>query len=185
MSEIIPRSFYSRRVIEVAPDLVGMWLVRQINGARQQVQIVETEAYEQSEPACHAHRGQTSRNIVMFGCAGYAYVYFVYGMHYCFNIVTDKENTASAVLIRAVAFRDHARLGAGPAKACKALSIDKTLNGIDVTNPQGGLWLEVGEFPPLTQTTRIGITKGVDLPWRWYWQGHQSVSKTSRDLDKK
>lgn len=164
---------------------------------------METEAYEPNDPAMHAYRRRTERNQAMFGAAGSTYVYLIYGTYHCLNVVTDQEGIPSAVLIRALQLETvptwmdeqptaqlptaqlH-RLAAGPGKLCRALSIDLTLNAT-LLQPGQPLWLEHrstqfqqglerGEFR-LTQTTRIGLTKGTDLPWRWYWSGCPAVSK--------
>jgi len=174
----------------VAPQLLGCYLVRQIDGVTYRGLIVETEAYDQSDPACHGYQRMTPRNQAIFGRAGTVYVYRIYGIHFCVNIVCDRPNFCSAVLIRAlhmetvppwVEREKHKteRVAAGPAKLCHLLQIDLSLNG-KVLSPTSGLWLEAGEHQlnyPIYQTTRIGITKGVDIPWRWYLQGHPAVSR--------
>lgn len=203
MREIYPQwidaAWFSRPAVQVAPDLIGCMLVRQLPD-RSQVRglIVETEAYEPNDPACHAYRRQTTRNAVMFGPAGMSYVYLIYGMYHCLNIVTDRSGIPSAVLIRALQLetippgvepqqllKPH-RIAAGPGKLCRALQIDLTLTALPL-QPNQPLWLEhrhsdlqhqldAGQLS-LTQTTRIGLTQGVDLPWRWYLANHPAVSK--------
>ncbi len=147
-------------------------------------QIVETEAYEPGDPACHAYRRMTERNAVMFGPPGYAYVYLIYGRYFCFNVVTAGAGIASAVLIRALAMegsyaspkKPH-RVAAGPSLLCQVMEIDRSLNGIALV-PAAGLWLEPRQSqPPIVQTTRIGLSQGVDIPWRWYVEGHPAVSR--------
>ena len=184
---------------EVAPGLIGCKLVRRMpDGVTVQGLIVETEAYGPDDPAMHAYRRRTSRNQVMFGPAGRVYVYQIYGSYHCLNIVTDRDGTASSVLIRAVQLesvpawidpqqetKTH-RIAAGPSKLCRALKIDLTLNAT-LLQPEQALWLEHRDFQfqqllekghlALTQTTRIGLTKGVDLPWRWYLSDCPAVSK--------
>lgn len=189
----------SRSSVEVAPDLLGCTLVRRCaDGRVYRGLIVETEAYAPDDPACHAYRGQTARNAVMFGPAGFSYVYFIYGIYHCINVVTDSEAVPSAVLIRAIAL-DHVppwvsekqrqqphRVAAGPGKLCRALDIDCSLNGIPF-HPDQPLWLEPRQpavqqaiangSTALVQTTRIGLTRGIELPWRWYIANCPAVSK--------
>lgn len=192
-------AWLQRSAPEVAPDLVGCTLVRQLpDGACYRGRIVETEAYAPGDPACHAYRRKTARNEVMFGPPGGCYVYLIYGIYHCINVVTDAETVPSAVLIRALQLeiippwvdekqrRQPYRIAAGPGKLCRALQIDRTLNGI-VFEPGNALWLEPrsADFQQaiahreltLVQTTRIGLTRGVDLPWRWYLANCRAVSK--------
>jgi DNA-3-methyladenine glycosylase len=180
----------------VAPTLLGMVLVRQFaDGLQVRAQIVETEAYTAGDPACHAYRRKTRRNQVMFGPPGHLYVYRIYGLYHCLNIVTEAEGIASAVLIRAAQLDclpewipankrlKPARVAAGPGLLCQALRIDGSHNGWrlePVAVGQEGIWLEgspawEAQFP-IVQTTRIGITRGAELPWRWYIKGHPAVS---------
>ena len=152
--------------------------------------IVETEAYAVGDPAFHAYKRRTDRNAVVFGPAGRSYVYLIYGIYHCFNVVTDVDGVPSAVLIRALQLESvpdgenlH-RFAAGPGKLCLALHIDRSLNGA-LLQPGEALWLEhrSSEQPQLAssdsivQTTRIGISKGVDLPWRWYIKNCPAVSR--------
>jgi DNA-3-methyladenine glycosylase len=183
----------------VAPDLLGCTLVRRWpDGRTLRGMIVETEAYTAGDPACHAYRRRTARNAVMFGPSGFSYVYLIYGIYHCLNVVTDVEGTASAVLIRALQLetlppalahlppRQRERVAAGPGKLCRALDIDLTLTALPFA-PDQALWLE-GRSPQMqqhlhqtpdaiVQTTRIGITQGVELPWRWYLRDCRAVSK--------
>lgn len=160
--------------------------------------IVETEAYAPDDPACHAYRRQTARNRVMFGKAGMTYVYLIYGMYHCLNIVTDREGSPSAVLIRALQLdrippwidltkpAKLDRIAAGPGKLCRALQIDLRHTALPL-QPGQPLWLEhrAAEFQQhidqgvqsLIQTTRIGLTQGADLPWRWYLSPCRAISK--------
>jgi DNA-3-methyladenine glycosylase len=169
---ILNRKFYERDTLQVARALLGTKLVRQINGLKLAGMIVETEAYcGETDSACHAHRGKTPRNAVMFGKPGYAYVYFTYGMHYMLNLVTEAEGNPCAVLVRAIVpvtgvkemeslrKRKGAELTNGPAKICQALNIDKSLNGWDLTLGSK-LWVEnYKSFPAksILATPRIGI----------------------------
>lgn len=191
-AQIVEPNWLSRPSTEVSPDLVGCILVRQFeDGSLLRGMIVETEAYGPQDPACHAYRRRTPRNEAMFGLAGSSYVYLIYGIYYCLNIVTDQAQVASAVLIRALQLEfipnlvslptptKAARIAAGPGKLCQVLQIDRSLNG-QVLAPGQPLWLEhrPSDFvPDLVQTTRIGLTKGADLPWRWYLNNCTAVSK--------
>nr|WP_199290133.1 DNA-3-methyladenine glycosylase [Leptolyngbya sp. FACHB-36] len=189
----------SRQSTQIAPDLIGCTLVRQTSNAEVwRGVIVETEAYEPDDPAMHAYQRRTVRNQVMFASAGHAYVYRIYGYYHCLNVVTDQEGIASSVLIRALELeqippwvdlqqepKSH-RVAAGPGKLCLALKIDQSLNST-LLQPGQPLWLEHREPQfqqqlesgqlTLTQTTRIGLTKGVDLPRRWYLSSSAAVSK--------
>lgn len=198
-SPYIDPQWLSRPAPEVAPDLIGCVLVRQLpDGAIVRGLIVETEAYAADDPACHAYRRRTPRNSVMFGPAGVSYVYLIYGIYHCLNVVTDLDGLPSAVLIRALQLEGipawiapqekvklH-RLAAGPGKLCQTLKIDRALNGTPL-QPDSPLWLEHRsdrlqrqldtDQLTLTQTTRIGLTQGVELPWRWYLTKCPAVSR--------
>jgi DNA-3-methyladenine glycosylase len=203
---LIPASWCDRPATAVAPDLLGCTLARQLpNGPLIRSVIVETEAYTPEDPACHAYRGLTPSNAAMFGPPGHSYVYFIYGLYHCLNVVTQAPGIGSAVLIRALeltaaseeilAFQLTAkqtaakqaaakqkpyRIAAGPGKLCRALNIDRALNGVPY-HPDSGLWLEHRLQPvnpdEIVQTTRIGITKAADRPWRWYLKSSLAVSK--------
>ena len=194
MTRIDPH-WLARPAPEVAPDLVGCTLVRRMpTGETIRGLIVETEAYTQDDPACHGYHGPTPARQTIFGPPGLAYVYFTYGMYHCFNVVTDRAGYASAVLLRALDLdrlpagyrlppreKPH-RVAAGPGKLCRILAIDRSLNGVPL-DPASGLWLEErtgATAVPLQQTTRIGITRGAELPWRWCLAGHPAVSKPVR-----
>ena len=166
------RKFYNRPTLEVARDLLGKKLIRRIDGTALSGIIVETEDYcGTNDSACHAHRGRTSRNAVMFGPPGFAYVYFTYGMHYLLNLVTQEEGNPCAVLLRAIEplsglaemrarrKRHGKELTNGPAKLCQALAIDKSFNGWDLTKGSQ-LWVEdyqTVESQSILSTPRIGI----------------------------
>ena len=191
-NQIVESSWLERPATEVAPDLVGCMLVRQMaDGEVLRGMIVETEAYCPGDPACHAYRRRTTRNGVMFEGAGVSYVYLIYGRYHCLNVVTDQVGVASAVLIRALQLEPlpkwietnqsskFHRLAAGPGKLCDVLKIDLSLNGL-VLQPGQPLWLEhraIAFQPQLVQTTRIGLSQGIDLPWRWYLKDCLAVSK--------
>lgn len=183
---ILSRNFYERDTVKVARALLGKKLVRRINSVLLSGMIVETEAYCGTEDsACHAHRGQTPRNTIMFGPPGHAYVYFTYGMHYMLNLVTEKEGNPCAVLIRAVwplagieemearRGRKGKELANGPAKLCQALGINKSLNGWDLTCGRE-LWVEDYETVSekmITSAPRVGIDYAQkehrEAPWRF------------------
>lgn len=190
---LIEPSWCDRPSVEVAPDLIGCVLVRQMpDGLLIRGLIVETEAYAPDDPACHAYRGKSNRNASMFGPPGYSYVYLIYGMYHCLNVVTEPEGIGSAVLIRALSLdrlpshmtsqqaKAPHRIAAGPGKLCRALEIDRALDGA-IYHPNTGLWLEspTSALDPsdIVQTTRIGITKAAERPWRWYLKDHPAVSK--------
>ncbi|MGL5196632.1 MAG: DNA-3-methyladenine glycosylase [Chroococcales cyanobacterium] len=194
---IVEPEWLARPSTEVAPALIGCALVRQLpDGERIRGTIAETEAYQPGDPASHAYRRQTPRNQAMFGPPGTIYVYLIYGMYHCLNIVCDRPEVASAVLIRALQLdimpsgiqkkEKLSRIAAGPGKLCRTLQIDRNLNDRPL-QAGGPLWLE--HRPPefqqqldqgtlsLVQTTRIGISVGTDLPWRWYLANSPAVSK--------
>ncbi len=141
-SKILPRAYFRRPTLQVARSLLGKYLVRK-NGRRVVAgRIVEVEAYIGTEDrACHASKGRTARTEVMFGPAGVTYVYLIYGMHHCFNIVTERAGQPAAVLVRAVEDADTRALIDGPGRVCRFLEIDRTLNRMDLTTG-GKLWVE-------------------------------------------
>jgi DNA-3-methyladenine glycosylase len=182
---LIERSFFDRHPAEVAPELLGCTLhVRGCSGV-----IVETEAYHESEPSCHAFKGRTARTDRLFGPPGTAYVYFTYGMHWCFNIVTSDEGVGAAVLIRALIpetgidkmrerraesrkpgsapLRDIG-LCSGPAKLVQAMGITMEDNGRDLCVPNAEIHVEPGLLKTeVLVGPRIGISEAKDLPWRF------------------
>jgi DNA-3-methyladenine glycosylase len=181
----LPPTFFSRPAPDVARDLIGMTLLVDGVGGP----LVEVEAYDQSDPASHSFRGPTPRNAAMFGPAGHAYVYRIYGMHWCLNIVCE---TGSAVLLRALEPRQglaqmHERRGAvgerqlcsGPGKLCQALGVDLGHNTLSMTEPPFALLPREAEYD-LAIGPRIGITKGVETPWRFGLMGSQFLSKPFR-----
>lgn len=176
----LKKDFYNRNTLEVAKDLLGYKLCRKINGQILAGVIVETEAYTQNDPACHAFRGKTPRAATLFKKPGLAYVYFTYGMHHCFNVVTEAEETAGAVLIRALDPVEPLANTNGPAKLCRELFITRELNEVDLTLRTSELWLEAGKKIPKNKiytTTRIGIKQAADYPWRFYVKENAFVSK--------
>src|SRR5450432_3544628 len=181
----LKRSFFARSVHEVAPDLIGATLlVDGVGGV-----IVEVEAYHHSEPAAHSFNGPTPRNQVMFGPPGFSYVYRSYGIHWCVNFVCEKAGSASAVLIRALqpthgipamrrrrGLHDERSLCSGPGKLCEALGITDKHNGLALDAPPLALHARIGKVDVVTGL-RIGITKAVELPWRYGLKGSKFLSK--------
>jgi DNA-3-methyladenine glycosylase len=181
----LKRSFFGRSVHEVAPDLIGATLL--VNGVGGI--IVEVEAYHHSEPAAHSFRGPTPRNMVMFGPPGFSYVYRSYGIHWCVNFVCEKAGEASAVLIRALepthslaamrrrrGLEDERSLCSGPGKLCEALGITIKHSELALDAPPFALHARVGK-PDVVVGVRIGLTKAVDLPWRYGLKGSKFLSK--------
>jgi DNA-3-methyladenine glycosylase len=184
----IRKAFFERSVHLVAPDLIGATLIVDgVGGA-----IVEVEAYHHTEPAAHSFRGQTARNAVMFGPPGYAYVYRSYGIHWCVNFVCEAKGSASAVLIRAIEpttgldimrrrrrVDDVRLLGSGPGRVCEALAITGAHNGLAVDRPPFAL-RERDREVEVSTGVRIGLTKAVELPWRYGLKGSRFLSKPFR-----
>src|ERR1700722_2699803 len=194
----LARGFYRPSADIVAPRLLGHWLVRNTPQGPCGGIIVETEAYLTGDAACHAFNGETKRNRVMWGPPGHAYVYFIYGNHWCFNVVCLPAGQAEAVLVRALEPRfgldfmrarrrvaEDRNLSNGPGKLCAALAIDRTHDGVDLCdadtpvfiarNP--GLRRTLHQSGPMITTTRIGITQAADLPLRFYLDGSVYVSR--------
>jgi DNA-3-methyladenine glycosylase len=199
----LPSDFYARPVLEVARELIGCVVEHRPAGGGEPLTsgvIVETEAYHDSEPACHAFVGLTPRTRILFGPPGRAYVYRSYGIHALLNAVCEPEGIGAAVLIRALeplagleAMRARrAPLGAGggtpmrdeelcsgPGKLTQALGIELSENGVDLVRgpvrilPREATWRE----PRIIAGTRIGITKAVELPWRFSVAGNRNVSR--------
>jgi DNA-3-methyladenine glycosylase len=179
------KSFFARSVHEVAPDLIGAtFLVNGVGGI-----IVEVEAYDQTDPAAHSFRGPTPRNAVMFGPPGFTYVYLSYGLNWCVNFVCQAAGSAAGVLIRAVepthglaAMRrrrgvaDAKALCSGPGRLCQALAITKTLSELPIDRSPIALHAGSGEAEIATGV-RIGLTKAVNLPWRYGLKGSKFLSK--------
>lgn len=182
----LPRSFYERHTVEVARDLIGKLLLRARGDQLLVGRVVETEAYHGPEDAaCHASRGRTPRTAPMFGPAGYAYVYQIYGMWCCLNAVTGPEDFPSAVLVRAVepvAASFDLKAAAGPGKLCRQLDIDRALNRADLVGGQA-LWFADDGARVAPDQIHCGPRVGVDYagawaatPWRFWWAGNRSVS---------
>ena len=192
------RSFYTRPTRQLAQALLGCRLVRRWHGRRLSGFIVEAEAYiGETDLACHARVGRTQRNAVMYGKPGLAYVYFTYGMHWMLNIVSEEEHFPAAVLIRALEpqegidlmlqhrpVSDPIELCRGPAKLTQALRIDQALNGVDLCNRHGDLWIETGVPVParsVVRGPRVGLGATPEpwksKPWRYRVKDNPFVSK--------
>ena len=183
------RRFFARDSVDVAPELLNKVLVV----GRCSGRIVEVEAYRQDDPASHSFRGPTPRNAVMFGRAGHLYVYFTYGMHFCANVVTGSEGHGSAVLFRALEPLDglddmrarRPRIGRdidlanGPGKLCAALGLNRSHNGADfVTDDSVGIFDDGCRPPEIPgRSARVGITVGIERPWRFFVPGNRCVSR--------
>lgn len=169
---VLPRIYFNRPTVQVARSLIGKYLVRVIDGRVLAGKIVEVEAYVGSQDrACHASKGRTQRTDVMFGPAGVAYVYLVYGMYHCLNVVTEREEFPSAVLIRAVEI--DGELIDGPGRLCRALQIDRRLNRVDLTSGES-LWFEdrrvLVKGGDVVAHPRIGVDyagEWAKKPWRF------------------
>jgi len=198
----LPREFFDRPTLEVARDLLGVLLCRQTTDGLTVGRIVETEAYGGPEDlASHARAGRTRRTAPMYGEVGHAYVYLVYGMHDCLNVVAHTEPAeAGAVLLRAIepvlgvdhmrsrrarrgrAADDDARLGSGPARLCQAMAVDRSLDGHDLVSGQS-LWLAARSGAAeleLDSGRRVGVDyagEWQDRPWRFWISGKASVSR--------
>lgn len=188
---VLHQTFYQQPTLEVAQLLLGCELKHETPEGVISGRIVETEAYMGSlDLASHSYRGQTKRNAVMFGPAGRAYVYFTYGMHYCFNAVCSTEGVAEAVLIRALEPLEGmelmernrgttvlTNLCSGPAKLVQALGITKEMNGIDLTSGPLTIHDAADRDFAITATSRIGIREATEHQWRYFINGNQFVSK--------
>jgi DNA-3-methyladenine glycosylase len=194
----LPKKFYERYVLDVAPDLLGKIFVRKAGDTYLSGKIVETEAYDGAiDEAAHSYNGRTERNAVMFDGTGLLYVYFTYGMHYCANVVTGKIGHGQAVLLRGIEplkgidqmslnrfgnsepdQRQKLNLTNGPAKICQAFKISKQQYGTDLTGSE--IYILDEPLPPgskIISTTRIGIKKSVNFPWRFLIKDNIYVSK--------
>jgi DNA-3-methyladenine glycosylase len=185
MARPLNRAFFSRSVLEVAPDLIGAILLVDGVGGR----LVEVEAYHHTDPAAHSFHGPTPRNAVMFGPPGFAYVYRSYGIHWCLNFVCEPKGSASAVLIRAIeptnglplmrrrrGVADERLLCSGPGRVCEALGITHAHNGLALNAPPFKLLARTGPVE-VVAGPRIGITKAVAKPWRYGLKDSRFLSK--------
>ncbi|HEV3478506.1 MAG TPA: DNA-3-methyladenine glycosylase [Gaiellaceae bacterium] len=182
------RDFFARRVHDVAPDLIGVTLLVDGVGGP----IVEVEVYDHEDPAAHGYRGRTERNASMFGPPGHAYVYRSYGIHWCLNFVCEEEESASAVLIRALeptrgldvmrtrrGLEDERLLCAGPGRLCQALGVTRGHDGLPLDRPPFEL-VPRAEEPEIAVGLRVGITKAADQPWRYGVAGSRFLSRAIR-----
>jgi DNA-3-methyladenine glycosylase len=180
--------FFARPVLEVAPELIGATLLVDGVGGR----IVEVEAYDQEDPASHGYRGRTARNAAMFGPAGHAYVYRSYGIHWCLNLVCGEEGVASAVLLRALepthglelmqerrATSEPRLLCSGPGRLCQALAVTREHDGLALDQPPFEL-LARARDESIAVGPRVGISRAVDLPWRYGLARSQYLSRPLR-----
>jgi DNA-3-methyladenine glycosylase len=194
----IGRSFYQQELLKVAKELLGKILVRKVSDKILAGKIVEVEAYHGDfDEAAHSFRGITKRTEIMFNEGGYLYVYFTYGAHHCCNVVTGKKGQGTAVLIRAVEplvgidemiknrfgrklknEKEIFNLTSGPGKVCQAFGIDRTHSGLDLTENKIFI-LDNKKIPnkEIGISTRIGITKSVDLPWRFFIKNNPYLSR--------
>jgi DNA-3-methyladenine glycosylase len=198
-SKRFPRSFYLRHSPLVAKEILGAYLHRIINGIELIGKIVETEAYGVGDAACHAFRGKTSRNAIMFDEGGFSYIYFTYGMHFCFNISTNVAGIAEAVLIRAVepiagieqmrSMRPKAHidreLTSGPGRLCQAFGLTREQNAMDLVESDE-LFITRGKPDDRSSgvsanligvSTRIGINVAQEFPWRFFIKENEYVSR--------
>jgi DNA-3-methyladenine glycosylase len=184
----LTRAFFDRSVHEVAPELIGATLL--VNGVGGL--IVEVEAYDHEDPAAHGFGGRTARNASMFGPAGHAYVYLIYGLYWCLNLVCEPEGVANAVLIRAIEptagiaamqrrrkMQDVRLLCAGPGRLCEALGVTRAHDGLALDAPPFRL-IARPHAVPLAVGPRIGISKAMDKPWRYGRAGSRFLSKPFR-----
>ena len=196
--KLLPKNFYTRDVNQVAVDLLGKMLVKREGSKILSGLIVEVEAYDGSvDKAAHSFNGKTRRNDVMFKEGGLLYVYFTYGVHFCSNVVTGNSGEGCAVLLRGIepvegisqmalnrlgkkSINDNEliNLANGPGKICRAFKINKSHNGTDLTKNEIFI-LDNKDVPKnqIISTTRIGIKKSVDLPWRYYIKDNRFVSR--------
>lgn len=196
MQNRLGKKFYIREVTTVAKELLGKTFVKIVDGETVSAKIVEVEAYYGAiDEAAHSFGGKTKRNKVMFNEGGFLYVYFIYGTHYCCNVVTGFENDGSAVLIRAVepltgidylaenrygktklTEKELLGLTNGPGKICKAFNITKKENGTDLSGEEIFILdAKKVDKSKIVQTVRVGIKKSAELPWRFYIKDNQFV----------
>ncbi len=185
------RSFFTQPTLRVAQELLGKYLILKQNGTWLSGKIVETEAYiGKDDPASHAHGRITPRNKIMYGAPAYAYIYFVYGNHYCLNFVTEKKGFPAAVLLRAIEPQEGIlvmqknrkshnlkNLTNGPGKLCQALGINRKFNGCDITSDWFFVEDRAEKIPKIVSSERIGVQKGRNKKWRFYLGKNEFVSK--------
>jgi len=205
----LPHEFYARDTLDVARDLLGKRLVRLDEGTRLAGRITEVEAYiGEDDRASHASPGPTARNAPMYGPPGHSYVYLIYGVHHCLNVVTEREGFPAAILIRAIEPLEgltiiqerrglqgrSTTLTCGPGRVCQALGIDRTLNYCDLCTPDALLWIEDAAPVPETaiaHSPRIGVRgdpRAIEARWRFYIRDSAWISgsrKFNRQWSKK
>ena len=187
---ILKKSFYNRNTVKVAKELLGKYLIHKTKDGTTIGKIVETEAYLSNDPGSHSSIGKTKRNEKMFGKPGKAYIYLIYGMYNCFNVVTKPKGIGEAVLIRALEpvsginlmkkrrnTNNIKNLCTGPAKLAIAMALNSDLNGADLTKPPLKIMQKENSPLKITKTTRIGITKGSELALRFYIKDNQFISR--------
>jgi DNA-3-methyladenine glycosylase len=191
MQNVLPKEFYEKHdTLTLAKQLLGCTLVHESQEGPTSGIIVETEAYLQNDPACHAYRKKSARNAPMFESAGIVYVYLIYGLHHCFNIVSGVAGIGEAVLIRALEpidgielmqkrrkTKDLRNLCSGPAKLVQAMGITHDFNFLAIDSKNFYCIFPQTTDYQIVTTTRIGITQGVDLPYRFYLEGNRFVSR--------
>lgn len=186
----LPRSFYLQPTLEVARELIRKTIVYNHPQGVLAGDIVEAEAYiGEDDPACHAAVGLTERNRIMYGSGGFSYIYFIYGMYFCFNVVTERKRFPAAVLIRAVepvAGREimaaHSPDGCrkmtdGPGKFCRAFGLTRRQNGLDLTGSVLYLIDRGGGAPSIGDSPRIGVRRGADRRWRFFDRDSTYISR--------
>lgn len=191
MQNILPKEFYEKHdTLTLSKLLLGCTLVHESPEGRTAGIIVETEGYLQGDPACHAYRKKSVRNAPMFESAGTCYVYLIYGMHYCVNISSGAKDIGEAILIRAIEptegielmqkrrkTNDLKNLCSGPAKLVQAMGITLDFNFLTLDSDEFHCLKSTNDDFSIVTTTRIGITQGVDLPYRFYIEGNRFISR--------
>lgn len=191
MPKKLPLSFYNRDTLETARDILGKYIVYHSPNGKLSARIVEVEAYiGKGDPACHAAQGKTKRNEVMFGRAGFSYIYMIYGMYNCLNFVTEKDGFPAAILLRAAEpdegvkimknnnlKKKQERILSGPGLFCKAFGLTREQNGLDLTKEKLYLESRNSNKIEIVQTGRIGISDGKELLWRFYDKNSSAVSR--------
>ena len=192
-----PAKFYLQHTVVVARSLIGAYLSHSTAQGELIGRVAETEAYREDDPASHSFRGRTPRTAPMFAAGGIAYVYFIYGMYDCFNVVTEPEGIGCAVLIRALEPvsnveqmwanrfpgkpydpKNSRNIANGPGKLCRAMGITLAHNGVELTTgPIRLLQAPPGPRPVVSESPRVGVNKGADLPWRFFDTNSKSVSR--------